>query len=120
MTNQRGTSLMETLVGLALLGAIGSAFLTTISSGLLYGGIVQESYTAQNLARTQMEEIKSLPYSDTGYYPVAVSSSGDLGISIAVLDESPTEYPNTLQRITVRISYGEKQSLVVESYKAKL
>ena len=116
MVNQRGIGLIEVLIGLGLLGVLASAFLPTVSSGILRGGRVQESYYAQDLARTQMEDVKSLSYDDTGSYPVAVPPSGDFSVSVTAIDESGD---NKLQKIIVRVSHGQRLVLVLESYKAK-
>ena len=120
MLRQRGSSLVENLIALAILGAIAVVFLTAISSGVSRAGMVHEMYTAENLARTQMEDIRNLPYDDIGSYPVTISPSGDYNVSITLTDESPPEHPNTLQMITVTVFLGEKRLLVLESYKAKL
>ena len=117
---QRGESLIETLVGVTLLGGIATVFLLGISTALMGSSQVSEDYTAENLARVQMEEIKSLPYSDTNSYPLAVSPPVEYTVSISVIDESPIEHPTTLQRIVVTVSRQGQTILILESYKAKL
>lgn len=117
---QRGIGFLEVLIAVGVLGIVGSTFLPAISSGMLRSGQVQESYTAQILARTQIEDIKSLPYDDTGSYPVTVSPPGDFSITVTAIDESPPEFPNTLQRIRVTVSHGDRPVLKLETYKAKL
>ena len=120
MVRRRGTSLLEVLLGLGIIGTIAVGFLTAISSGLSGAAVVKTVYTAEGLARTQMEDIKSLPYDDTGSYLLTGSTSGDFTVSITVTDVSPPEYPNTLQMITVAVSQGGQQLLAIENYKAKL
>ena len=120
MATQRGASIVEALVGVGLLGVVASAFLPAIGTGLGASEKVEEIYTAANLARTQMVDIRSELYSDTNFYPVTAPTLGEYAVSITVLDESPLEHPSTLQRIIVTVTRGSRTVLVLEDYKAKL
>lgn len=117
---QRGESLIETMAAVGLFGLISTTFLLAISTSLMTSGQVQADYTSQNLARTQTEDIQNLAFADSYTYPVTVSAPQSYTVSIDVVDESPLEHPDTLQRIVVTVSRNGRRELTLESYKADL
>lgn len=63
MRNEKGISLIEVIIALALLGIIGLAFLGALSTASRAVITTDERATAESLARTEMEYVKSQPYS---------------------------------------------------------
>ena len=59
---QRGVMLLEILVGLALLGIIGVAFISGMTSTFSAIGISQEKVAAESLAKSQIEYLKVQDY----------------------------------------------------------
>ncbi len=96
-------------------------------------GIVDEQLQAESLARSQLEEIKNVPYSDECLYPVTVSLPPQYSMNITVTapmqigtsdNNTPLEmlmgYPiTTIQEITVSVCHGDKPILSVAAYKVK-
>jgi len=119
VAKQRGSGFIDVLVAMAIMGAIGVVFLSAISSGLLGAAKVEERSTAESLVRTQIEYIKSLPYDDSNYYPVTSSSPVGYTPLIEVTDISPPEYPDTLQKVVVKVYRDGRPILSVENYKVK-
>ncbi len=127
---QRGISLIETLVGLALLGIIAVAFLTglfTISKAV---SLSQESVSVDSLVKSQIEYIRVQDYVAVADYPAnpyeVIVIPPDLaaaGYSVELIDMNP---PPTilseaggyeLQKITVAVKRDGKAKLVVSIYR---
>ena len=72
MKNERGFSIIEVLVALALLGIIAVAFLGGLATASKAMIIADERATTESLARSQMEYVKSQDYKP--YHPAALPS----------------------------------------------
>ncbi len=118
--NQSGVALLETLVALALLGAIAVTFLSGLSTSAKATVIADEQNTAESLALAQMEWAKRLDYSEnaTGYAPAPVPDDLDYtGYSATITAEPVHATDDGIQKITVTITHNSKEVLELESYK---
>ena len=127
---QRGVGLIETVIALALLGMVGVAFLSGLTTTSRSAMVSQERVAAESLAKSQLEHIKS-----QGYIPIAdynpltncyekIDISADLvgeGYDIEITPPETVIEPGgggfELQSITVVISCNGKAILQVSSYR---
>lgn len=127
---QKGISLIETMVGIGILGAIGVVFLVSMNTAYKNVGEAEEQIQTESLIRSQLEYIKDGAYADDGVYPVVVDLPAQytMVISTEVLD-TPTCAAdgncNTLQVVTVSIyrplaGAEDELILAVSAYKAKI
>jgi prepilin-type N-terminal cleavage/methylation domain-containing protein len=115
MKNQKGFTLIEVLVSLAIfalivmivLGGLGTA------SRTIAGTDVRE--TAKNLAEKQMEYIKGLPFAGT-YSP---QSSGPEYQGFAAAIHAASLEDVNIQKITVTINWSGRPITTLEGYKVK-
>ncbi len=68
LRGQKGFTLIETLVGLAIFAAIGIALMNGLSTGYKAVDISQERTYAESLAKSQVEYIKAQEYIAYQYY----------------------------------------------------
>ena len=114
LKKQKGFSLIEVLVALALLGVLAAGFLVALANSSSHSLTANIRATAESLARTQMESIKNEPY-QTGastnpalYTKIALpSSSWDISWTVSRLD--PENLGNGsdegLQKIDVTVKF---------------
>ncbi len=117
---QRGISLLETLVALAILGAIAVTFINGVNTAIRTTALADERTTAESLAQSQIEWAKKVSYAEEAaqYNPATIPSNSDYrDYSVAIVAE-PLNSPDAgLQKITVTISHHGETVFILEGYK---
>lgn len=133
---ESGVALIETLVALAILGLIAVVFLSGLATAARATLIADEQATAESLARSEIEYVKSQDYIDYSVDPHDVYDEitppeGSEGYSVGIIAEpiDPDtglpygetggifEQDDDIQRITVTVNRGSKLLLTLEGYK---
>jgi len=142
---QRGLTLVEVLVTVGILAAIGVAFMTAMTTAQRSVGALDEQTQAKALAHSQLEQIKALPYPaeepyyGTDVYPVTVDLPTQYSMLINVvpptcigqadnctpLEELMGGSVTTIQEITISIfrpsgSGGADLVFSLSCYKSKV
>ncbi len=135
MRNEKGLTLIEVITALAILGMIGLAFLGALSTASNAVVITDERATAESLARTQMEYIKSQDYIDYSNpdheeYEI-ITPPSDYAVELSVIPFNPdTGNPYAdlgggifdldmgIQEITITVDHFEDEVLILEGYKS--
>jgi len=117
MKSEKGFSLIEVLISLAILGMIAVAFLSALATNSRATLIIDERTTAKNLAASQMEYVKSKNYTAL-YPPAAIPNDKDyVGYSANITAEPLHDPDDGIQKITVKIKHDDKVVTTLEGYK---
>ena len=117
---ESGTTLVEVLVSLAILGAISGAFLSGVASTTTTTVITDKLATAESLARSQMEWTKNADYVyGASLYTAAPLPDNDdhANYAVAIASESLNTPDDGIQKITVTVTHFEEEILTLVSYK---
>jgi len=142
---QRGLTLVEVLVTVGILAAIGVAFMTAMTTAQRSVGALDEQTEAKALAHSQLEQIKAAPYPEdpnvlgTDVYPVTVDLPTQYSMVINVtrptcigqadnctpLEELTGDEVKYIQEITVSVfrpsgSGGNRLVFSLSCYKSKV
>ena len=116
LRGQRGFTLLEMMLAVTILGAVGGAFLTALANGSRANNILDETVQAEALARSRLEQIKSMPYypddsGDSCYdtndcYPPAFTTTKDFTVTVSISIEKLVTgtTTNALQRVKVSVN----------------
>jgi type II secretory pathway pseudopilin PulG len=115
--DERGIGLAESLVAIAIIGITVVTFITSLSTGVLAVREFGQEAVAQQLARTQLEYLKSCSYDETGLdYPLVDTPSG---YTISLEIDSSIYADSDIQELTVIIYDDSEPILTVAAYKVK-
>ena len=116
--NERGISILEELISLALIALALTIFLGGLSVGSAGVGTVHKRVSSENLARAGLEHIKNVPYkTEAGAYEydiLEVPVDAVPGYSLMVAAQT---LETNLQLITITVKSGEQIAFVMEGYK---
>lgn len=120
MKKERGFTLVEMLVSVAILGVTGVAFLSGFSTASRGDSIIDERETAKNLAESQMEYIKNQAYTASigaGTYAPTPIPWEYAGYSVTVSADNITSRDGNIQKIKVIVKRQDKEVTQLEGYK---
>jgi len=115
-----GITFLETVIALAILGAVSVSFLNGLTSASKAVFIVDKKTTAESIAQSQMEWVKNASYSynATSYSAVPIPDGKDYLQYSSVVSAEPVHTPDDgLQKITVSIQRSGKGVYFLQGYK---
>ena len=129
MKSEKGFSLIEVMIAIAILGIIGVVFLGALATASKAMFVTDERATAESLARSQMEYVKncSYVYGASPPYEQADVATTHPGYFISV--DAPPIDPDTgealaapandagIQKITVTVKHDGTTIVTLEDYK---
>jgi prepilin-type N-terminal cleavage/methylation domain-containing protein len=121
--SERGFTLIEILVAMGILAAVGIAFLGGMITSSKATRIEHMQVTAEGLAKSQLEYIKNQDYRVDMEYEVLDPAQIPNGYSIDILGEymnprgDSTHNDDGLQKITISIARDGETVLTMEGYK---
>jgi prepilin-type N-terminal cleavage/methylation domain-containing protein len=119
MKSEKGFSLIEVMLAIALLGIVTVAFLGAMSTASTAVFIADERATAESLARSQMEYVKNQDYRASDYIPGPPPSGGQAvylkiddsqvpgGYTICGLNRSDDTVENTIYGVPWNSQSGQ-------------
>jgi len=116
LRNERGFTLVEALVAIAIVSIAFTALLAALSTGAMATNKADKRITAQTLARSQLEYTKALEYkiAPTTYDTFTPIPEG----YTVVAEASPIDgYDEDVQKITVTVSHQGEVVQVMEDLK---
>lgn len=125
---QRGLSLIEVLIAVAIFGAIGVVYAAALDTNSRATRTLDEQVVAVNLATSYLEAIKEAPYSSDNYSAAVVSIAIPPQYSVAIniqYSDNGTAWVDTpngqhLEKITITVSReGGKPVLSLATYKVE-
>jgi prepilin-type N-terminal cleavage/methylation domain-containing protein len=122
MKNQKGFSLIEVLVSLAIVGILSVSFLGAMTNSTKAAISVDQKDTGRAIAQSQMEYVKELKFSASGYTKnslmLAQYPNYDVSISVSTPGD-PGQRDALIQKVTIVVTNNGKEVFTLEDYKTK-
>ena len=110
--SEKGISLIETLVALAILGMISASFLSGLATTSTARVTADERASAKILAETIIEDIKKSDYESSYNFTIPNEYTGYTATINATTDTN-----ENIQKIAVTVHHLNKDVLTLEGYK---
>lgn len=124
MKQEKGFSLIEVILAIALLGVVAIAFLSALAGGSKAIFIADERATAESLARAQMEYVRNQEYDAENDPPVYAKIPYPDGYEIDLIpvrldpNGDGTDTDDGIQSISVVIKHHGKEIFTLEGYRS--
>ena len=117
--NEKGFSLIETLIGLVIFGLIGIAILSSLAASARSNITNGNLTTEESLARTQLEYIQSQGYINEAnpVYQAITTPTGYSFVTPMAAPAGTTGNDIYLQKITVSVKHNNNTLFTVTDYK---
>jgi len=110
--NQRGASLVETVIALALLGIFGATLLGALGTSSGARVIADEHTSGRILAESQMEYLREQPFASVYDPPPIPQDYAGYTTTVAV-----EALRNSIQEITITVFRRDREVASLQSYK---
>ena len=110
MRSEKGMTLLETILALAILGIISASFMSGLAATSTARVTADERASGKILAESLMEDIKKQPY-DYSYNATVPAEFAGYSAAISVGEN------NNIQSINITIQRRGREVLTLESYK---
>jgi prepilin-type N-terminal cleavage/methylation domain-containing protein len=121
LKGQKGVTLVEALIAVAILGVIAVGIFLALNVSLKTTALVDQSTTAESLTRTALEIIKQSDYeTDAADYQDEVDANMAWGDRYDVQVAAPLPLADDVQQVTVDVYYDGVLVTTTDAYKANL
>ena len=112
---ERGFTLVETLVAVAVMGTAIVSLLAALSTGSIAVTIVEENVTAGGIARSQLEYTQSLPFQIAPATYATITTTQGYSVTAEALPVAGTD--DDIQQVIVTVYHDGASVLSAETYK---
>lgn len=112
--NERGFSIAEALVAIAIIAIVITGFMATYGTGSLAVLTIDSEAELQRLARNQLEYVKSYAYNPTAITYPLLATPAEYSVIVTVSPLPATD--DNIQKVTVTVTRDDR-TLTVADYK---